>query len=59
MIGTRLLRCGRMGAVDPKRLAAWVARSCEAQGVPVKVTDESVVRAVTVLLGATRTAPAR
>lgn len=33
-------------------LAAWVASSCAAQGVPVKVTDPTVVRRVGTLLGA-------
>ena len=33
-------------------LAAWVAASCAAQGVPVKVTDPGVVRRVGALLGA-------
>lgn len=32
-------------------LAAWVAKSCAAQGVPVKVTDPTVLRRVAVLLG--------
>jgi hypothetical protein len=53
-------------------LAAWVGKSCAAQGVPVKVTDVTVLRRVAVLLGAavdgpraparsasTRTNPAR
>lgn len=29
----------------------WTRRSCEAQGVPVKVTDPVVLRKVAVLLG--------
>ena len=33
-------------------VAAWVAASCEAQGVPVKVTDVRVVARVAVLFGA-------
>lgn len=33
-------------------LAAWVAKSCAAQGVPVKVTDPTVVRRVAALLNA-------
>lgn len=33
-------------------VAAWVASSCRAQGVPVKVTDARVVARVAVLLGA-------
>lgn len=32
-------------------LAAWVAESCADQGLPVKVTDVTVVRRVCVLLG--------
>lgn len=32
-------------------LAAWVEASCEAQGVPVKVTDAGAVDRVVVLLG--------
>lgn len=38
-------------------LDAWVRRSCQAQGVPVKVTDPEVVRRVGVLLGATEAGP--
>lgn len=38
-------------------LAVWVAISCAAQGVPVKVTDPGVVRQVCVLLGATESGP--
>jgi hypothetical protein len=30
----------------------WTRRSCEAQGVPVKITDPVVLRKVAVLLGA-------
>lgn len=37
--------------MNPVDLAAWVARSCEAQGVPVKVTDPVTLRDVVVLLG--------
>ena len=33
-------------------IAAWVASSCLAQGVPVKVTDPAMIRQVGVLLGA-------
>jgi hypothetical protein len=32
-------------------IAAWVASSCQAQGVPVKVTDPAIIRQVGVLLG--------
>ncbi|GAB2767856.1 hypothetical protein GCM10027020_20870 [Nocardioides salsibiostraticola] len=35
-----------------EELAAWVTASCEAQGVPVRVTDPTVVRRVGTLLGA-------
>lgn len=44
----------RMGysALSSKELAAWVAGSCAAQGVPVKVTDPTVVRRMAALLGA-------
>ena len=37
--------------LDPEDLAAWVRESCASQGVPVKVTDVTVVRRVGVLLG--------
>lgn len=39
--------------MTPDEVAAWVIASCAAQGVPVKVTDVTVVRRVGVLLGAT------
>lgn len=32
-------------------IAAWVTASCQAQGVPVKVTDPAIIRHVGVLLG--------
>ena len=32
-------------------LAAWVAQSCAQQGIPVKVTDVTVLRRVCALLG--------
>lgn len=38
-------------ALDPNWLAGWVAASCAAQGVPVKVTDPGVLFRVGVLLG--------
>lgn len=38
--------------VDPEALAAWVADSCRAQGVPVRVTDPGVLGRVGALLGA-------
>ena len=40
-----------MGHRNDFDLGAWVAASCEAQGVPVKVTDALVVDRVRVLLG--------
>ena len=36
----------------PEEVQRWVEASCAAQGVPVKVTDELVVRRVGLLLGA-------
>lgn len=33
-------------------VAAWVEASCQAQGVPVHVTDAAVLRDVAVLFGA-------
>ena len=33
-------------------VAAWVVASCEAQGIPVKVTDARVIARVAVLFGA-------
>lgn len=53
-------RAGDLGAVgpviavvdEPDWLARWVAESCTAQGVPVKVTDPAVLARVGVLLGA-------
>lgn len=39
-----------LSGVPADELAAWVAESCAAQGVPVKVTDVTVVRRVGVLL---------
>jgi hypothetical protein len=41
----------------PFDLGAWVAASCEAQGLPVRVTDPEAVRTVCVLLGATESGP--
>lgn len=38
-------------------VAAWVAASCEAQGVPVKVTDPDSLRRVCALLGASESGP--
>jgi hypothetical protein len=37
--------------LSPEELAAWVAKSCTAQGVPVKVTDPAVLRQMGELLG--------
>lgn len=37
-------------AMTPQELAAWVARSCEAQGVAVQVSDPATIAAVVVLL---------
>ncbi len=42
---------GGVGGLSASEVAAWVAASCEAQGVPVKVTDVGIVRNVCVLLG--------
>lgn len=36
---------------DPKTVAAWVRSSCEAQGIPEKVTDVAALREIGVLLG--------
>ena len=36
--------------LTPEALAAWVTASCQAQGVPVKVTDPGTVDRVRVLL---------
>ena len=48
-------------ALSEVELAEWVARSCAAQGVPVKVSDARTVEQVRVLLSGQggRTAPAR
>jgi hypothetical protein len=50
-----------MGRLTDDELAAWVAASCAAQGVPEKVTDPYLVAQVGVLLTGRggRTAPAR
>ena len=39
-----------LSGMSPEDLAAWVAKSCAAQGVPIKVTDPAVLRQVGVLL---------
>jgi hypothetical protein len=43
--------------LTPAQLLAWVTDSCRAQGVPVLVTDPTVVERVGVLLGAQRRKP--
>lgn len=50
-----------MGALSSADLAAWVERSCTAQGLPVKITDAVLVEQVRVLLTgvAGRPAPVR
>lgn len=40
-----------MGPLSGEALATWVAASCAAQGLPVKVTDARVVERVRLLLG--------
>lgn len=40
-----------VSGVDPAVLAAWVRASCEAQGVPEKVTDPVALRRIGDLLG--------
>lgn len=37
-------------ALDREQVAAWVQRSCAAQGVPVRVSDPQAVDQVVVLL---------
>jgi hypothetical protein len=37
-------------ALDPATVRAWLARTCAAQGVPVKVTDPRIIAAVASLL---------
>jgi hypothetical protein len=46
------LPAGSSGPPDERtrRIAAWVERSCEEQGVPVKVTERRVVAEVAELL---------
>lgn len=43
--------------MDAEELAEYVRQSCEAQGVPVKVTDPAVIRKVAALMGARVHAP--
>lgn len=40
--------------VTPEVVAAWVERSCAAQGVPVKVREPAVIAQVSALLGQVR-----
>lgn len=40
-----------MASIDPALLAVWVARSCQAQGVPVHVSDSNVLDRVRALIG--------
>ena len=40
-----------MGGIDPETVRSLVERSCNEQGVPVKVTSESVAKQVASLLG--------
>ena len=37
--------------VDREALVAWVRASCQAQGVPEKITDPATLREVGALLG--------
>lgn len=41
-----------LSSLSANEVAAWVAASCAAQGVPIKVTDPTVIRRVGALLGA-------
>lgn len=49
-----------MGRLSEQQIAAWVTASCQAQGVPVRVSEARTVEQVRVLLTgqAGRTAPA-
>lgn len=38
-----------------EQITEWTRQSCEAQGVPVKVTDPNVVDTVVILLGRDQT----
>ena len=40
-----------MTGIDRAELAAWVRATCEAQGVPEKVTDPEALRRIGDLLG--------
>lgn len=48
-----------MARLSGEELAAWVSESCAAQGVPVFVTDPTVLGRVGALLGGGPGAPAR
>lgn len=39
---------------DEETCIRWLIRSCEAQGVPVKITDPATIRKVVILLGQSR-----
>lgn len=39
---------------DDEACRHWLIRSCEAQGVPLKITDPATIRAVVILLGQSR-----
>lgn len=41
---------GGLVMIETEALASWVRSTCEAQGVPVHVTDVRVVRSIGVLL---------
>lgn len=40
-----------VAGVDRSRFDAWLAASCERQGVPVKIADPGVAHQITVLFG--------
>jgi hypothetical protein len=49
-----------MGTLDPAEVRRWTVSTCQAQGVPVAVTDPSTVADVaTLLTGAARRPPGR
>lgn len=50
-----------MGRLSPEQVAAWVIATCEAQGVPLKISDRLAVQQVSIPLGgaSARTEPAR
>ena len=41
-----------MSTIDPLAVAAWVARTCQTQGVPVFVSDPGVLSQVRRVVGA-------